>query len=587
MADPTATYVFPALDLEPPMQQQQQQQPRSAEQSTSSEEKQSRSSEHGSLNGTDLATRGSGSKPPTISDDIGDQDVFLAEPLELQSPEPTGRCHRCSRPLLRSTYKPLPAAPVWRRLLYGCTCPPWGRLEQLLVAVLVTLALWALAVSLADKEALPGGQIFGVLCVVVLSLAAGWLVERLRLPPLLGMLIMGIVLANVPGLSGVATAVKESTSSLLRNVALMVILTRAGLGLDAGALRRLSLVVVRLAFTPCLSETLTVGIAAHLLLGMPWIWSFMLGFVLAAVSPAVVVPCLLALQEQGYGVAKGVPTLVMAAASIDDVLAISGFGVLFGICFSQGALTDKLLSGPLEVLLGLSYGVSLGVLLWFLPGADNRQLPLLRLVLITCLGLLALFGSQAVGCSGAGALGALTLSFVAGHGWRQRGWTGDTNPVSEAYGILWFVFQPILFGLIGAEIRVDALKADTVGFGLLTLAIGLTVRIIVSFFVVMGGGLTVKERLFVAVAWLPKATVQAAIGPVALDYARLHAPTPENIALGEQVVAIAVLVILVTAPIGAAAIMLSAPRLLVRGSQVAPGSQDQTKGKVANGDNTA
>ncbi|XP_043228018.1 sodium/hydrogen exchanger 9B2-like isoform X2 [Amphibalanus amphitrite] len=580
MADPTATYVFPPVDPSPAEQRR-----RASERSTSSEEKQSRSSWRESLTGTDLATRGSGSKPPTISDDVADGDVFLGEPLELQSPEPSGPCHRFARPLLRSSYAPPAGGAPWRRALYGCTCPPWGWLEGLLSAAAVTLAVWGLAVALTGPHALPGGQIFGILCLLVLCLAAGWVAALVRLPPLLGMLIMGLCLANVPGLRSVASSIPEGTSSLLRNMALMVILTRAGLGLDAAALRRLSLVVLRLAFTPCLCETLTVGVAAHLLLGFPWIWAFMLGFVLAAVSPAVVVPCLLSLQQQGYGVEKGVPTLVIAAASVDDVLAISGFGVLLGVNFSRGALTEKLLSGPLEVVMGLGYGVVGGVLLWYLPGASNSRLALLRLLLLTCTGLLALFGSQKVGYAGAGALAALTLAFVAGHGWRRSGWTGDTNPVSDAYSVLWFVFQPLLFGLIGAEIQVNALRADTVGLGLLVLFIGLTVRMAVTFFVVLGGGLTVKERLFVTLAWLPKATVQAAIGPVALDFARQYAPTPENISLGEQVVAIAVLVILVTAPLGAAAIMLSAPRLLSKASQVGP--DDKEVQKVANGDNAA
>lgn len=93
--------------------------------------------------------------------------------------------------------------------------------------------------------------------------------------------------------------------------------------------------VIRLAFCPCLAETLTVAIASHFILDFPWLWGFMLGFVLAAVSPAVVVPCLLHLQEQGYGVAKGIPTLVIAAASIDDVLAISGFTIILGITFKE------------------------------------------------------------------------------------------------------------------------------------------------------------------------------------------------------------------------------------------------------------
>ena len=117
---------------------------------------------------------------------------------------------------------------------------------------------------------------------------------------------------------------------------MVVILIKAGLGLDAAALKRLSFVVVRLAFMPCLVETATDAVVAHFIMGFPWLWGILLGFVLAAVSPAVVVPSLLSLQERGYGEDKGISTLVIAASSIDDIAAISGFGVVLGIIFSQG-----------------------------------------------------------------------------------------------------------------------------------------------------------------------------------------------------------------------------------------------------------
>ena len=133
--------------------------------------------------------------------------------------------------------------------------------------------------------------------------------------------------------------------------------------------------VFRLAFSPCLAETLTVAIASHFLLNFPWMWGFMLGFVLAAVSPAVVVPCLLSLQERGYGVDKGIPTLVIAAASVDDVLAISGFTILLGITFKpEQDLLTVILQGPKEALIGLLFGVGWALLVAFFPGKDDKNL---------------------------------------------------------------------------------------------------------------------------------------------------------------------------------------------------------------------
>ena len=141
----------------------------------------------------------------------------------------------------------------------------------------------------------------------------------IKLPPLLGMLLVGVMLANVPGLKTVGR-LDPGWSSVLRSSALTVILIRAGLGLDPANLRRLSLVVLRLAFLPCLAESGVVMLASHYILGLPWLWALLLGFVLAAVSPAVVVPCLLSLQSRGYGVDKG---RVSRVITIDQIIFIT------------------------------------------------------------------------------------------------------------------------------------------------------------------------------------------------------------------------------------------------------------------------
>lgn len=144
------------------------------------------------------------------------------------------------------------------------------------------------------------------------------------LPPLLGMLLAGFLLRNIPVISD-NVQIRHKWSSSLRSIALSVILVRAGLGLDSKALKKLKGVCVRLSMDPCLVEACTSALLVHFLMGLPWQWAFILGFVLGAVFPAVVVPSMLLLQGGGYGVEKGVPTLLMAAGSFDDILAITGF----------------------------------------------------------------------------------------------------------------------------------------------------------------------------------------------------------------------------------------------------------------------
>ncbi|GFR84744.1 mitochondrial sodium/hydrogen exchanger 9B2-like [Elysia marginata] len=468
----------------------------------------------------------------------------------------------CTRPCLAESH-PLPRdASCCRRLLDNFLCPPHSRAGAFLFIVIFCVAGWATLLAMTGEAALPGENLFSLAVVFTACWCGGYVFDLIYLPPLLGMLVVGVILGNVPHIS-FAKDIIPSWSSSCRQIALTVILIRAGLGLDPHALRRLSCVVVRLAFLPCLIETIVDGIASHLILGFPWSWGFLLGFVIAAVSPAVVVPSLLGLTDKGYGLDKGVPTLVIAAASIDDVLAITGFGVMLGIAFSSGNIAWTLAKGPLEAIVGVGIGIVGGLILWYIPQRKSRHLLLFRSSLLLSLSLMALFGSRRIDWAGAGPLAALTMPFVAALRWRSELKEGEKNPVEDVVAVLWMIFQPLLFGLIGSEVKISSLEGGTVGLGLAVLSIGLGFRSLVAFLAVYGTRLNFKERLFIPIAWLPKATVQAAIGAVALDSAK-EVNDKELIQLGEQILTLAVLVILITAPIGAAGISLAGPKLLSR-----------------------
>lgn len=439
--------------------------------------------------------------------------------------------------------------------------PPQGVVANYLTRVLVCVVIWAGLIAMIGSNALPGGNIFSIYILLITASFGGFFVgfiSRLNCPPLLGMLIVGFLFRNVEAVN-IAKDIHPNWSSTLRSIALVIILLRSGLGLDIDALKRLKFTVLRLAFVPCTIEALTVAITAHLLLGMPWLWAFQLGFILGAVSPAVVVPSMLRLQEDGYGVKEGIPTLVMAASSCDDVLAISMFGVFLGIAFSEGDLYFNIFRGPLEIIMGLAGGLLIGILLWYFPPKDQKERSANRAVLLVAFGLLFLFGSNEIDFPGAGALGVLTLGATVGYGWGDN----EKAPVEKVTGVLWEIFQPLLFGLIGAEVSIEYLNKDLVGKSIGILVIGLFIRFIVTYLVTFGNNLSVKERLFCAIAWLPKATVQAAIGSIPLITARDKGfRGKEQEELGIKIVTIAVLVILITAPIGAVGIMLSGPRWL-------------------------
>ncbi|XP_062305348.1 sodium/hydrogen exchanger 9B2-like [Osmerus eperlanus] len=459
----------------------------------------------------------------------------------------------------------LPAIRCWR---------PSGLLASIITAACLLALLFGVVWSITQRECLPGGKLFGIVILFLCAVCGGNLVGMIKLPtlppfpPLLGMLLAGLLLRNVPYVTD-AVYIDQTWSAALRNIALAIILTRAGLGLDPTALRRLKAVCLRVAVGPCTVEACTVAVVSHFLMGLPWVWGFILGFVLSAVSPAVVVPSMLLLQKDGYGVQKGIPTLLMAAGSFDDVLAITGFTTCLGVAFASGSAWYNMGHGVLEVLGGSAAGAILGVFLQLFPSKDQEDLVLRRCVMLLGLSLCAVFGSRVVGFPGAGGLCTLVMAFLA-----ALGWGGDKAPVAAMVGRAWDIFQPLLFGLIGAEITVSTLDPNTVGLGMACLCTGLLVRLLATFLLVHFGGFTLKEKIFISVAWLPKATVQAAIGSAALDMARVEGDEV-LVKLGLDVLTVAVLAILTTAPVGALGIGLAGPRLLHRHTE---GTQEDAPG---------
>ncbi|XP_047241774.1 sodium/hydrogen exchanger 9B2-like [Girardinichthys multiradiatus] len=443
-------------------------------------------------------------------------------------------------------------------------CPrPKGLINLLLTKVCLLALLFGTVWSITGRECLPGGNLFGIVILFMCSVLGGKLLGMIQLPtlppfpPLLGMLLAGLLLRNVPYVTD-AVFIDTHWSAALRNIALSIILTRAGLGLDPSVLRRLKAVCVRVAVGPCMVEACIDAVVSHFLLSLPWVWGFILGFVLAAVSPAVVVPSMLLLQKEGYGVEKGIPTLLMAAGSFDGILAITGFSTCLGIAFSTGSTWINILKGLLVVVVGIVAGLILGLFLCLFPSNDQEDLVLRRTLMLLGLSIFSVFFSNVIGFAGAGGLCTLVLSFLAALGWKT-----EKAPVAAMVGRSWDVFQPLLFGLIGAEITITSLSPSTVGLGMACILIGLVIRLLVTFLLVHFGGFTLKEKVFIAVAWLPKATVQAAIGSKALDMAREEGDET-SIQFGLDVLTLAVLAILTTAPIGALGIGLTGPRLLTR-----------------------
>ncbi|XP_062964177.1 sodium/hydrogen exchanger 9B1 [Cynocephalus volans] len=442
------------------------------------------------------------------------------------------------------------------------SCPPEGILNRIITNGVVLFMVWCVIWSFTGPEALPGGNFFGLLIIFYSAIIGGNLLQLIRipsvppLPPLLGMLLAGFIIRNIPFISK-HVQVHNMWSSVLRSIALTIILIRAGLGLDPKALKRLKIVCIRLAMIPCIMEACSAAVFSHFLLKFPWQWGFLLGFVLGAVSPAVVVPAMLLLQESGYGRVKGIPSLLIAASSLDDIIALTGFHTCLSIVFSSGGIIDNLLSSLRDMVIGVLAGTILGFFVRYFPSGDQTKLPLKRACLVLSMCVFAVLGSHRIGLHASGGLCTIVLTFIAG-----TKWAAEKITVQKIMATAWNIFQPLLFGLVGAEVSVSSLKSNTIGVCVVILSLALCVRILTTYLLMCCAGFSCKEKIFIALSWIPKATVQAVLGPLALETAKVYAPHLES--YSKDVLTVAFLAILITAPNGALIIGILGPKVLTR-----------------------
>lgn len=384
--------------------------------------------------------------------------------------------------------------------------------------------------------------------IAVAGLVIHALFTRLRLPGFLGLLLLGVILGPF-GLSWMDSELLK-VSGEFRKVALIVILLRAGLGISRSDLNQIGGTALAMSVVPGIFEGLSVMLCAHLLFGWSWVEGGMLGFVLAAVSPAVIVPAMLRLQAEGYGAKHRVPTILLASAAVDDVVAITLFSVFLAIFQGSGDGFGALIQLPLGLVLGILLGVGagLGLALAFRKWSVRDTKKVLYIVgaalLLTAVEDIAKPWVPIASLMGVMAMGFVLLEVLPKASAR----------VAVKFSKVWILAEVLLFVLVGAQVRVPlALSAG--GMGLLLLAVGLLARSVGVWGATWRSPLVVKERAFATVAFWPKATVQAAIGAV---------PLAAGVPKGELILAIAVLSIVISAPLGALAIENTGHRWLDR-----------------------
>lgn len=378
-------------------------------------------------------------------------------------------------------------------------------------------------------------MLYSLALIFIAGMLAGWLCLKAKLPPLMGMLLIGIVIG--PSCLNLLDPSLLGISAQLRRIALIIILLRAGLNLRIEDLKKVGRSAILMCFVPACFEIAGMLLTAPLLLGLSILDSLILGTVIAAVSPAVIVPHMLKIMEEGYGTKQGIPQMILAGASADDVFVIVLFTSFTKIAGGGSFEAADLMRIPTSILLGIAAGAVLGYVLqrYLLKIHLSTEKTLVLFLSVSFLLVTAEdIMTGVIGFSGLIAVMAMGMMFAA----RSR---NEAAVISGGLSKLWTAAEIILFVLVGAAVDISyAFQSGPVSV-LLIIAV-LVFRMLGVAVCMIGTRLNLKERLFCMIAYTPKATVQAAIGAI---------PLSMGLVCGNTVLTVAVIAILITAPLGA------------------------------------
>ena len=384
--------------------------------------------------------------------------------------------------------------------------------------------------------------------IFLCGLAVGMIFRRYGLPPLVGMLGVGIVLG--PHVFDVLDGTILLISGDLRRMALIIILARAGLSLDIGDLKKIGRPAILMSFVPACFEMCGTILMAQLLLGLSLLDAAILAAVVASASPAVIVPRMLRLMEEGYGTAKCIPQMILAGDSADDVFNIVVFTALVGLAGGESVSMFRFAEVPVSIVAGIGAGTLIGFGLSVLFRKIRMRGVVEVMVLLSVSFLLAAMETR---LEGVFPISGLLAIMAAGVVILKRS-PKAANGLSARLGKIWVGAEVLLFVLVGANVDIGYV-AVAGGKTVLLLAVVLAVRAIGILLCLIKTNLNGKERLFCALTGIPKATVQAAIGGI---------PLAMGLPNGELILAVAVLSILITAPLGAFVMDMTYKRLLSR-----------------------
>lgn len=382
--------------------------------------------------------------------------------------------------------------------------------------------------------------------ILLLGLLVGWIFSKCKLPSLLGMIIVGIILSPYA-----LNLIDESIlmiSGDLRQIALVIILTRAGLSLDISDLKKVGRPAVLMCFLPACAEILGTVVLAPVLLKVSILEAAVMGSVIAAVSPAVIVPRMIRLIDEGYGKSKSIPQLILAGASVDDVFVIVVFTAFTALASTGKMSISSFIQIPISIVMGIIFGSGVGILLVLFFKKNHMRDSVKILIIISVSFLLLEVQNRLEGIIPfSGLLAIMSMGIML-----KQKYDVLASRLSAKYNKLWIGAEIFLFVLVGTTVDLKYVKSAGI-FAVLLIIGALLFRMGGVALSLVKTDLSKKERLFCMVAYTPKATVQAAIGAI---------PLSMGLDCGNIVVTVAVLSILITAPFGAVCVDNLYKRLL-------------------------
>lgn len=377
--------------------------------------------------------------------------------------------------------------------------------------------------------------------IIIFGLIFGFFCKKLKIPALIGMLFTGIILG--PNVLNLIDSKTLNISSELRQIALIVILIKAGLSLDISDLKRIGKSAILLSFLPASFEILAYFIFARIFFKIRSIDALLMGSVLAAVSPAVVVPRMVKLIEEKRGVEKSIPQMILAGASCDDIFVLVLFSSFLSMAKGEDVSLVSLVNVPISIILGIIVGAIIGYILYvvfeffYKKGDMIRNSTKLIIILAISFLLVAMENILKDKIAFSSLLAVIAMSCV----FKIKANYEVSSRLSEKFGKLWIFAEVLLFVLVGTEVNIFYIRK--LGFiSIIMIFLALIIRSLGTMISISGSNLNKKEKLFTVFSYMPKATVQAAIGAV---------PLANGLSSGEIILSMAVLGILITAPIGA------------------------------------